>query len=84
MENKGQPPWARDLTAWRHECGMAVYLGWHRPGDHDNYRKWAVFQLVPGTALLCCPRCNKRLKLDHCRQIAGIDEKEEEPCLNEC
>ena len=84
MENQSLPPWAQDLLAYRHSCGMAFYVGLHRPGGHENYREWPVFQLIPGTAVLCCPRCGKRLKLDHCRQIAAIDEKEEERCLNEC
>ena len=76
MENQSLPPWAQDLLAYRHSCGMAFYVG--------LYREWPVFQLIPGTAVLCCPRCGRRLKLDHCRQIAAIDEEEEERCLNEC
>jgi len=80
MEKQSLPPWARDLRACRHQCGMAVYVGLHDNGA----RKWPVFQLLPGVAVLCCPRCNMRLKLDHCRQIASVDEGEEELCLNEC
>lgn len=78
MENRSLPPWAQGVQAYRHECGMALYMGLHRNGR----RTWPVFQLLPGLAVLCCPRCNKRLKLDHCRQIGEIGE--EELCLNEC
>ena len=82
MEEQSLPPWAQDLRTFRHECGLALYVGLHRPGGHREYREWPVFQLVAGLAVLCCPRCNKRLKLDHCRQIAAIDEEEEEElCL---
>ncbi|NIV31896.1 MAG: hypothetical protein GWN58_21145 [Anaerolineae bacterium] len=57
---------------------MVLYMGLHRPGDHEEYREWPVFQVIPGLAVLCCPRCNMRLKLDHCREVG--EPREEEGC----
>ena len=81
MNQQSLPPWARELRAYRHECGLALHVGLHDSGQ----REWPVFQIIPGLAVLCCPRCSLRLKLDHCRQIASVGENEEEErCLNEC
>ena len=73
------PPWARDLRTYRHRCGMEIYLGRHSNGQ----QQWPVFQVVAGMAVLCCPRCGIRLKLDHCTEIGEFGEtrNEEEPCL---
>jgi len=74
MGNESLPPWAQNLTVYRHECGFGLYAGLHR----NNGQEWPVFQLVAGVAILCCPRCGQRLKLDHCRRVGELAEIEEE------
>ena len=75
MENQSLPPWAQNLRMYRHECGQFVYVGRHVNGSHE----WPVFQLALGVAVLCCPTCQKRLNLDHCKEIG--EPTEEELCL---
>ena len=71
MENQSLPPWAQNLRCYRHQCGQFVYAGRHVNGDQE----WPVFQLAIGVAMLCCPTCGKRFKLDHCREIGEPREE---------
>lgn len=72
MGNGSLPPWAQNLRSVRHKCGQFAYVGLHDGGDHQ----FPVFQLAPGVAVLCCPTCGLRWKLDHCRQVGEPTEEE--------